>query len=917
MSFFKGGKGSGRNQGDTRSSISINQTAHGFTVPQAVYLDDGDSLYKLAKADVLATANAIGVVSGVQDANNFTLTTAGAKNIFSGLTEGETFYVSDTVAGGLTNVMPSFSRPVLNAISATEGIIFTDAVAFASAGGNDTEVLFNNAGVIDGDPSFTFDETTKLLTVEDAIIENDLTVRGTTTSFNSENVNISDNHLILNAGNIVFGNASGGLVVNTGMLGSSFPISGAGFTPGIASTSNPTVQSDTASFSTNDIIEISGTLHNNGVYEVLSFSSGIITVRGIGNTPTVEAFTNNQFQTESAVGQVVKINATVLITNTDNKRIWGEATGSTTSLSSPFVFDYFNEGNLPYVVGKSGGNVPYLYNTIQSAIDAIEAVSAVDSLIVVTPGTYTEDLSIASTTLAITSLANENDITSIVGDIVITADAPLTTSNISIDGMVILGSVATLGSVLLQVNIGHSFINHSSAGDTIGLGNTNSSSVFVGNNTKIQQSFVGNAIRRTVDNTTVFLNECEVIGDLNFASTQGGSLDLEDTTVQGQIDLSNSTITSAFSNLAVATAGTTPCLNLTSSGASIMTVGLLDVTGGGNAITPATGANFTFANVLTTAGTILTTAMGTRFKTDGVDLKSDPSGGSNFLNDTGVYSAPATLYTADGSTLVDRLFELLSNSRLTITSNNSAVAATATSRSILLMQSGDYTFGHDKLDGAGGITGLQRMSFNSGMMGVFDTINLRGLQYGADYSGNFLDLSLVNKAYTDQGWLSRSVSGAGDLTSSGKPILAVTDSSAPRTVTIATADVKEGRPFTVKDEGGLAGTNTITVTTPTISVTSVAAGSSGSDFLTSTVHNYSVGQVVVHAGFVDGTYNGLFSVTAIVSTTRYEVAAISFNATDTGTSNVAIDNVSSTTITADYGSLTLYCNDNQIFSVGT
>ena len=54
---------------------------------------------------------------------------------------------------------------------------------------------------------------------------------------------------------------------------------------------------------------------------------------------------------------------------------------------------------------------------------------------------------------------------------------------------------------------------------------------------------------------------------------------------------------------------------------------------------------------------------------------------------------------------------------------------------------------------------------------------------------------------------------AGDLTTAGETIVGVTDTSAPRTVTLATDDVEAGKVIVVKDESGAAGTNNITVDT--------------------------------------------------------------------------------------------------------
>ena len=419
MAFSKSSPGG--SDGGTVSSIVVTQTSHGFTVPQVVYLDDNDSLYKLAKSDLISTANAIGVVTQVNSVNTFTLTCAGVEEVFTGLTEGETYYVSSSVAGAISNTEPTISRPVLNALGATKAYIFTDAIERERAGGNNTEVQWNNNGVLDGDPSFTYIEATKLVTMEDLVVNNDLVVKGTTTSVNSETLNVGDNHILLNAGNTSLTSETGGVVVNTGVIGSAQTVAGA-FVPGVASTSNPSVTLAGGTFATNDIVEVSGSIHNDGVYEVLSFAANVLTVRGVGNTPTVEDFINNQFTAESAAGKVVKVNATVLMANDDGERKWGEATGSTTSIANPFDFDYFNEGNLPYVVGKAGGATAYQFNTIQSAIDAVEADSAVDHVIAIMPGIYTENLTISTATgLNLTSLGAEPSSVIVTGDVAITA----------------------------------------------------------------------------------------------------------------------------------------------------------------------------------------------------------------------------------------------------------------------------------------------------------------------------------------------------------------------------------------------------------------------------------------------------------------------------------------------------------------
>ena len=575
-------------------------------------------------------------------------------------------------------------------------------------------------------------------------------------------------------------------------------------------------------------------------------------------------------------------------------------------------------------------------------------------------------------------------------------------------------------------------------------------------------------------------------GHLDFSGVNGGSIEAQNLVVfDGEIDLSNTTLVSRFINLTVRSIGSNAALDLTNTGSCIVIDGFIDVPSGGNVVTPATGANFTFANIATTSVTILDTSMGTRLATDGVTLKSDGSGIEDYLDDAGGYSVPKSIFNSDGVVTASRLVDIPSGRNLNFRAFNTATLPTATGEGQLVLKedllfmacnvlngaggtisikeiritpasmlvtdssgeiglvyaadySGNFTarslvdkgyvdtstvqsiaggtnvnvagtatvpivnldaaitgvsvngvtlttvgsatdflngtgaytspatifnangdvsatrvinaplgrmlsfncfdvdnFGNSNeegflqaisnkvsvgylaLDGAGGIDGLSQLVITPSSMLITDSINSVGLSYAVDYSANFTDRSIIDKGYSDLGHLARVESGAANLTSSGKPILAVTDSSAPRTVTIATSDIVEGNQFIVKDEDGNAATNMITVTTPTISVTSVASGTSGSDFLTSTAHGYAVNQRVVHAGFSDGTYNGLFTVTAIVSTTRYEVAAITFVATDTGTSNIAMDDKSSFTIGVNYGSVEFYCNDNQVFTRGS
>jgi hypothetical protein len=113
-----GGGGSGSALTD-----SITQTAHGFSVQQAVYYTG--SAYALAKADSTNTSDVIGIVSSVTNANVFVITTAGRITGLSGLTAGTAYFLDDSTAGALTATAPTasnhVSKPLLIADSATSG----------------------------------------------------------------------------------------------------------------------------------------------------------------------------------------------------------------------------------------------------------------------------------------------------------------------------------------------------------------------------------------------------------------------------------------------------------------------------------------------------------------------------------------------------------------------------------------------------------------------------------------------------------------------------------------------------------------------------------------------------------------------------------------------------------------------------
>jgi len=149
----------------------------------------------------------------------------------------------------------------------------------------------------------------------DVKVVGNLIVKGTTTTVESEIVNISDNHLYLNADYTTTSAQTGGLAINYLPTSTVDSVSSGAFVAGVASASNPTVTTvGTGLFSDGDFIQISGSNNseNDGLYEVYSHSSNILTIRGVGIYGETVDFVQNQFIANASDSAVItKVNVSV------------------------------------------------------------------------------------------------------------------------------------------------------------------------------------------------------------------------------------------------------------------------------------------------------------------------------------------------------------------------------------------------------------------------------------------------------------------------------------------------------------------------------------------------------------------------------------------------------------------------------
>jgi hypothetical protein len=126
----------------------ITQTAHGFVVGEVLYYTG--SAYAKARADTSATAEVIGMVSRVIDANTFEATLEGKVTGLTGLTAGAAYFLSATTAGAITVTEPStlgyVSLPLGVAISTTVFYVRSSRGAVVGSVNARTEIaLANNA----------------------------------------------------------------------------------------------------------------------------------------------------------------------------------------------------------------------------------------------------------------------------------------------------------------------------------------------------------------------------------------------------------------------------------------------------------------------------------------------------------------------------------------------------------------------------------------------------------------------------------------------------------------------------------------------------------------------------------------------------------------------------------------------------
>lgn len=108
------------------AAIDVVQSGHNFTVGTVVFHDG--TRYVRSQSDAIDTSDVIGMVSSVNGSIGFILTTNGFVTGLSGLTPGQTYFLSSTSAGVMVDVEPTapgtVSKPLMVAISTIGGFFY-------------------------------------------------------------------------------------------------------------------------------------------------------------------------------------------------------------------------------------------------------------------------------------------------------------------------------------------------------------------------------------------------------------------------------------------------------------------------------------------------------------------------------------------------------------------------------------------------------------------------------------------------------------------------------------------------------------------------------------------------------------------------------------------------------------------------
>lgn len=303
--------------------------------------------------------------------------------------------------------------------------------------------------------------------IDNVVIDGDLTVNGTSTTINTDLLNAESNYINAGFGYTSTVQQTGGLTVNLGSTGTEDTVNAGAFVAGVAATSNATVATVSAStFALNDIIEISGTANqgeNDGLYEVISHTSNTLTVRGIGTTDTVEAFTKRDFVANASDNAgITKV--TIAVNRSDTSGGWEVGSGSVTPITYTSVTA--GEANVQSDWNETDQNSDAFILNKPSTLGAIPSVHNLSTDIPSRVDLNT-DLNVAHNFTF--DISNHNSITN--ATLIVTPGDNKILVNPSPDGiqtqLVVLSGISTASAGTVEFRVSLQYVGGSTSSNTV------------------------------------------------------------------------------------------------------------------------------------------------------------------------------------------------------------------------------------------------------------------------------------------------------------------------------------------------------------------------------------------------------------------------------------------------------------------
>jgi hypothetical protein len=156
------------------------------------------------------TGDVTGTVSGVDGGGDVTIATTVAANSVALGTDTTGNYVNDVTAGTGVTVTHTPAEGSSPTVAIGQAVGTTDSVTFNT-------VTANLTGNVTGNVTSTGANTmASLTTTGDVVVGGDLTVSGTTTTVNTETINLADNQIVLNSNEAGTPTQNGGIEIERG-----------------------------------------------------------------------------------------------------------------------------------------------------------------------------------------------------------------------------------------------------------------------------------------------------------------------------------------------------------------------------------------------------------------------------------------------------------------------------------------------------------------------------------------------------------------------------------------------------------------------------------------------------------------------------------------------------------------------------